>query len=917
MSKDWAVHRLAVIGFFVLFLCIGCSRKEEAAPSKNKAATARAPTVSVVSTYPKDSGTLRQLDHPLYVMFSAPLRPKQLTVSLVPDCGRLNRHWQKRGRQVMIEHARPFVPGQQYTLFLTLHPAGNKKQIRFTTFGPSSLVLIDDAQQRGSIDKNTAWILRFQRLFEPDKLPERFRSPTPLPDGDEIVRRYIQVRSGLDSVVVRQLDRYIKRPEDPESFFSRQSAGAVQSRGILQLGPRQAFAARRTDRPILLFHTDCSSAPVRVWAPKHRKADAIRAKEKIDGRDIYNTFKKLLGRVPLDDSSDHPNGGDGRLDIYMLPTGQVGQDISGVCIATGSGRQGPAYIFINRNLVGDDLTTTLAHEIFHAFQYSFDVFEDLWWMEGTAVWSEDLIVKDWNGEWDYLDEVFLRPKFRMEPITENESLHEYGIYLFPYYLSQQHGKQIIADIWKQCVDKRSLDAINAVLDFDDAFKEFALFNMDYGAYEGKYKDANGPLRLFEYHDVKDIYLDSTDKKLLDEGRHETITLPSLGAVYVEVYNLLEAGKTPLVRFNLKQFAKNKDLTVQALINPGIDDRYEDWTGAEEKEFCINRDGESFTSIILVIANKHHRFVFEPELVMKVDAYGCTEKSGSATVTATLSETSATNREYHWPNGDIDRNQSKETSRIEATVQLDLELEDASIEQVTNSKTEIYSVRHASIKSFTQSSHASSTDYSYSAEGHCGTDHRIHTQSLPPVTPKLEYDHSLAITYDLNTGHAQWVTLPVLAIRFKGREKKEVRITGCGNDSQETRILNISDVQFPLGPQNAPTSEEVAVTAKPELREIKQIAKEMQSLAGKVQGMNYKEMEKFVEAFEKRHDMEKLASAMVKKVVSPDLKVQGGDGKKYLRGGGSKSEQTDIPNGHRQTRYELKWQIHLRGETGGN
>ncbi len=917
MPNGWSISRSAVIWFFVLFFCVGCSREEEKGPSENKAATARAPAVSVVSTYPQDGGTLRRLDHPLYVTFSAPLRPEQLTASLVPNCGPLKLHWQKQGQQVMLEHTHPFAPDRQYTLFLTLQPAGNRKQIRFTAFGPSSLALIDDAQQKGSIDKNSAWTFRFQRLFEPDKLPERFRSPTPMPDADEMVRRYMRVKPELDPAVARQLDRYLKRPDDPESFFFSRFADAGQGRGILQLGPDKAFADGRSDRPILLFHTDCSSAPIRVWAPKHRKADAIRARKKIDGRDIYNTFKTLLGRVPLDDSGDHPNGGDGRLDIYMLPTGQVGKDASGVCISAGRGRQCPAYIFINWHLVGDDLTTTLAHEVFHAFQYSFDVFEDLWWMEGTAVWSEDLIVKDWNGEWDYLGEVFLRPRFRMEPITEDESLHEYGIYLFPYYLSQQHGKQIVAEIWKNCVDKNSLDAIDAVLDFDDAFKEFVLFNMDYGAYEGRYKDVNGPLPLFEYHDVKEIDLDSTDKELLDQGRHETITLPNLGAVYVEIYNLLEARKTPLVRFNLKQLAKNKDLTVQALIDPAEGGRYEDWTGAEEKTFCINRDSESFATIALVIANKHRRFVFEPELVIKVGAYGCTEKSGSATVTAILSETSTTRREYHWPNGNIDRNQSEETSKIEATVQLDLELEDSSIEQVTNAKTEIYSVRHASIKSFTQRSQATSSDYSYSAEGHCGTDHRIHTRSLPPVTPKLEYDHSLTITYDLDTGHAQWVSLPVLAIRFEGREKTETRITGCGNDSQETRILNISDVRFPLGPRNVPTSEEVAITAKPELREIKQIAEEMQSLAGKAQGMNHEEIGKFVEAFEKRHDMEKLASGLVKKVVSPDLKVQGGDGKKNLRGGGSRSEQTAIPNGHRQTRYELKWQIHLRGETGGN
>ena len=90
--------------------------------------------------------------------------------------------------------------------------------------------------------------------------------------------------------------------------------------------------------------------------------------------------------------------------------------------------------------------------------------------------------------------------------------------------------------------------------------------------------------------------------------------------------------------------------------------------------------------------------------------------------------------------------------------------------------------------------------------------------------------------------------------------------------------------------------------------MEQIAKEMEALAKKAQGMNYQDIEKFVEAFEERHDTDKLAQNMENKLISPDLKAKSGDGKTSIRGGGNKTKNEKIENGTKNTYQEFKWQI---------
>ncbi len=174
-----------------------------------------------------------------------------------------------------------------------------------------------------------------------------------------------------------------------------------------------------------------------------------------------------------------------------------------------------------------------------------------------------------------------------------------------------------------------------------------------------------------------------------------------------------------------------------------------------------------------------------------------------------------------------------------------------------------------------------------------------------------------LTIDLETGRAKYVSLPALSVAFDLREKVTGNSSGCRDGDPYDDVIKIPNINFPLGPVNSISGKELASQAHSEFAEMEQIAKEMEALAKKAQGMNYQDIEKFVEAFEKRHDTDKLAQNMEDKLISPDLKAKSGDGKNSIQGGGTKTENEKIENGTKSTYHEFRWEIVRQEHIQGN
>jgi hypothetical protein len=144
----------------------------------------------------------------------------------------------------------------------------------------------------------------------------------------------------------------------------------------------------------------------------------------------------------------------------------------------------------------DLLRITCAHEFFHAIHFTQDLDEKPswqsggWWLEGPAVWFEDVAfpdVNDWSNLRFYMDEPY-------RSLTSSQSLadlHPYGGgSMWCFYLVERFGTpNVIRDIWNRCglvSGDNSLAATDSVLQtlgssVDDAWHEFSRWCMRTGA----------------------------------------------------------------------------------------------------------------------------------------------------------------------------------------------------------------------------------------------------------------------------------------------------------------------------------------------------------------------------------------------------------------------------------------------------
>jgi len=112
------------------------------------------------------------------------------------------------------------------------------------------------------------------------------------------------------------------------------------------------------------------------------------------------------------------------------------------------------------------LRVTLAHELFHAAQFTFwSGSEAAWWQEASATFMEDVLYPDINDYWQYLnpnwfqDTMFENPSVALDHNTGGDA-HMYGAAVFCHFLDQsdpEHGQAAILYSFKQQQTARSGD----------------------------------------------------------------------------------------------------------------------------------------------------------------------------------------------------------------------------------------------------------------------------------------------------------------------------------------------------------------------------------------------------------------------------------------------------------------------------
>ncbi|CAN5585970.1 hypothetical protein BH20ACT23_BH20ACT23_21140 [soil metagenome] len=217
-------------------------------------------------------------------------------------------------------------------------------------------------------------------------------------------------------------------------------------------------------------------------------------------------WKREIGqlgfREPKRDVQSSNNGGNGKSDFYLADLGAENPPLYGYCasddphLRASSGYRFSdvsAYcVFDNDYRSGQfpdqtpikNLRVTAAHEFFHAVQFGYDIFEDLWILENTAVWMEDEVYGGINDNLQFLATSSM--KHPQVPLDLGTSFFEYGNFIFWKFATERFGTRLVKQVWNRAdgapggPDLYSLRALRAAVEkrapFGKTFVNFGIAN---------------------------------------------------------------------------------------------------------------------------------------------------------------------------------------------------------------------------------------------------------------------------------------------------------------------------------------------------------------------------------------------------------------------------------------------------------
>ncbi len=535
--------------------------------------------------------------------------------------------------------------------------------------------LIDAALARGEISAETALVYRVYVVFGDSRLPVHLRGDDrTVVDGDIIKAARTQYAS-LSPAAQAILAPYLIPPiyrgswEDPASATGVDTAhpstplrsAQDDISTALRLSPKDLTCGEVT--PDKWEYVD--GAYARVWWKQARPGDRAAAEAYRDAIDatIWPRLTQLMGQEPLSDASSSCSGGAGSLDIYLSDTVAYSfeQSHDPGCKET------PGYIVMQ---VGDD-NRILAHEFMHAIQDAYDVHsgcvygpEYAWLCEATATWAmlwlyPDSVLAGQYAEW------FFQPNNSPPPLDLKDGTHEYGAYLFFYFLTHYFGNDgLIRTVWENTEWDDGLPAVDHAIPggFAGVWDTFALYNWNQPPYD--YYRRWGGISL-----SPETYL----------GRHPAITGPwddrqfirSLSSVAVGYHHYTFAGEAPRLvtffngflyritqeplelpplpglrtlddgtlqrSFERAPDAEIKGARVQVLFKAEGDSQWtlKDMTELSHLSWCRDATSERLQELVIIFSNSEHDLTYQAGATggrgaeLLVDNVGCYRLTGSA------------------------------------------------------------------------------------------------------------------------------------------------------------------------------------------------------------------------------------------------------------------------------------------------
>jgi hypothetical protein len=231
-----------------------------------------------------------------------------------------------------------------------------------------------------------------------------------------------------------------------------------------------------------------AGAAVRV----HYVTAGTHAATAVDAQYVSDTAEDALTRYaamgfakpPGDESCGATNGGDGKLDIYLVKfAGADGSTAKAACTA----KKCSSFMLVESTFKGRGYPTTnegfrtvVVHELFHAVQNAYDAeSEARFWQEGSAQWAMKTLHPELVDFENQLPAFFADPKRSIDFSGSGVSAgFLYGSAVWPLFLTLRHGDATVKEIWEHQGDgEEAVPAMDAVLKTKNSSlaDEFPLF----------------------------------------------------------------------------------------------------------------------------------------------------------------------------------------------------------------------------------------------------------------------------------------------------------------------------------------------------------------------------------------------------------------------------------------------------------
>jgi hypothetical protein len=445
-------------------------------------------------------------------------------------------------------------------------------------------------------------------------------------------------------------------PAYDNSWANRSSAGLTRPDDYDPTEP--VCGARSADWTWL----DTINGNARIWWKKANQTDFTIARTILDEWDgmVYPKLRSLMGRDKLPDVDEACNGGNERLDIYLVELGgSEGTKGFNKAYEPHCGTR-PTFLQINRRLPANQLRSVLAHEAMHSFQWAFPVDskcyrEDYkWWMEATATWAEHYVYPHDNDEHLYTSYFLKEPE---RPFETDTNYHQYGAYLLPFFLSQRYEPELIRKSWEAMEEHDSLAGIDSVMagGWKQQWPEFARLNWnrkpvdDYQRWDQVQLGATPAISTaVEMQGRTDLQYALPAEIPHLATRYYRWTFADETARNITFYNGLTFNLQRAESTQNSEYLKLDPVTpeqqqgarVQALIKlEGEPWQTADWTGLPIATFCRDKRSERLEELVLIMSNSEFAdrdYVLKPvgdPPLLTVDNIGCWKWQG--TITRTL------------------------------------------------------------------------------------------------------------------------------------------------------------------------------------------------------------------------------------------------------------------------------------------